>query len=261
VDRFAEQLWTALATTLVMVLLGVGLQALARRGKYPRLPEPDPEQADTAADRRRYYLANGLALGLGVVFGVALWMTPPLAEDGVLWRQSLYDHPAGRALGPLFFALSVGGLAVPKLADRLVAPGPLLHILARSAARQHAAGIDLRKALRWLSLVIGSLALLLHFGLRNEHATFDGNGLRWRSWPWQQEAERTWNEVADIRLVASLEAMTGRIVQRPHLSIEFADGEVLRLGKFNDRHERIWAEAAAIASARSGVAVRRVERE
>lgn len=255
------QILTCLATVACLAALGALLRLLARRGSYPRLPEPDPDLADTRADRRRYHLANALACGVGAVAGAALWATPPLAGEGVLWRQSLYDHPAGRLLGPFFLLLAVGGLAVVPLAERLVAPGPLLHILTRSSARQFAAGIDLRPALRWVSVVIGSLAILLHLGMRNEHTTFVVEGVQWRDWPWQADTTQPWADVADIRLVATFTAMTGKVVERPHLSLVFRDGSGLRLGKSATRSEPFWAEVAALASVRSGVAVRRLEHE
>jgi hypothetical protein len=255
------QILTGLVTMAVLAALGALLSILVQRGRYPRLPAPDPDLADTRADRRRYHLANGLACGVGAVAGAALWATPPLAGEGVLWRQSLYDHPAGRLLGPFFLLLAVGGLTVVPLVERLVAPGPLLHILTRSSARQFAAGIDLRPALRWLSVFIGSLAILLHLGMRNEHTTFVAEGVQWRDWPWQGDSTQPWADVADIRLVATFTAMTGRIVERPHLCLEFRDGSVLRLGKSATRSEPFWAEVAALASVRSGVAVRRLEHE
>lgn len=255
------QILTGLVTMAVLAALGALLSLLVRRGRYPRLPAPDPDLADTRADRRRYHLANGLACGVGAVAGAALWAMPPLAGEGVLWRQSLYDHPAGRLLGPFFLLLAVGGLTVVPLAERLVAPGPLLHILTRSSARQFAAGIDLRPALRWLSVFVGSLAILLHLGMRNEHTTFVAEGVQWRDWPWQGDSTQPWADVADIRLVATFTAMTGKIVERPHLCLEFRYGSVLRLGKSATHSEPFWAEVAALASVRSGVAVRRLEHE
>jgi hypothetical protein len=260
-DLVAEQIWTGLATLAVLALVGALLRLLTRRGKYPRLPEPDPDDVDTAHDRRRYYLANALALLVGLVAGAAVWATPPLAETGVLWRSSLYDHPAARLLGPLFVVLAVGGLTVVPLAERLVAPGPLLHIMARSSQRQFAAGVDLRPALRWLSLVLGTLAVAVHAGVRNEHATFTADGVRWRNWPWQADVAFAWQDVSDIKLVRTFEAMTGKIVVRPHLSIDFRNGENLRLGTGDERPQRGWDGVAAIASACSGVVVRTVERE
>lgn len=260
-DLVAEQIWTSLATIAVLALVGAALRFLTLRGKYPRLPEPDPADPDTARDRRRYHLANALAVVIGLAAGAALWATPPLAEDGVLWRSSLYEHPAARLLGPLFVVLAVGGLAVVPLAERLVAPGPLLHIMVRSSRRQFAAGVDLRPALRWLSLVLGTLAILVHAGLRNEHTTFTADGVRWRDWPWQADVAFPWREVADIKIVRTFEALTGKVIERPHLSIDFHNAENLRLGTGDDRPRRAWDEVAAIASARSGVAVRHVERE
>lgn len=252
--------WSTAASVGVMVALGALLRALSRRGKWPRLPEPDPEQADTRSDRLRYYLGNGLAVVVGTLFAAALWAIPPTMEDGVLFRFSAYDG-VGRLIGPFFLVLGAGGLALPWIVMRLVAPGPLLHILTRSAMRQVQAPLDLLPLLRWLSGGVVAAAVLLHLAVRSEHTTFDENGVRWRTWPWQSDTVRTWSDVREVRIVASFEAMTGAIRQRPHLSLVFHDGECLRFGKQNDPKPGMVERAAAIAAERTGLDVQRIERE
>ncbi|MBL8722997.1 MAG: hypothetical protein JNK49_03080 [Planctomycetes bacterium] len=256
-----ESGWVAGATVGVLALLGTGLRALASRGRYPRLPEADPERPDARGDRLRYHLANGLALALGVVAGGLVFLVPPVAAPDCLWRASLFDLVAARLLAPLFVALSAGGLLAPWLADRWVDPKALVHILRRSSRFHWMGDLDPRPALRWIAGPLLLLALVLHFGLRMEHTTMDQNGIRWRDWPWQSERARPWTEVVDVRIVRTFVATSGDVVERPHLGIEFADGEVLYVGQRDDSGRVDWSRPAELAAARAGRSVRRVDRD
>lgn len=157
--------------------------------------------------------------------------------------------------------MGAGLLALPSIVTRLVAPGPLLHILRRSAVRQFKAPLDLLPLLRWFGRGVCVCAALLHLALRSEHTTLDEAGVRWRTWPWQSDTRKTWPDVTDIRIVASFEATTGAIRHREHLSLGFRDGERFRFGKQNDPKPGMVEQAAAIAAARTGLEVQRIERE
>lgn len=85
--------------------------------------------------------------------------------------------------------------------------------------------------------------------------------MRWRTWPWQSETQRTWTDVREVRVVASFEAMTGAIRKKQHLSLVFRDGERFRFGKQNDAPPGMVERAAAIAAERTGLDVQRIERE
>lgn len=255
----AESGWVAGATIAVLALLGTGLHALARRGRYPRLPAADPERPDTARDRGLYCLANVAALVLGAVAGGLLFLVPPVVATDCLWRASIFDHAEMRAVAPLFVAISAGGLLAPWLADRWVDARALVHVLRRSSQRHRMGDLDPRPALRWIAGPLLLLALVLHFALRLEHTTMDANGIRWRDWPWQSERVRPWSEVEDVRIVRTFVAPNGNVVERPHLGIEFADGEVLYVGQRDDTRGADWNGPAEIASSRAGVAVNEVE--
>ncbi|MEQ1634016.1 MAG: hypothetical protein ABL997_16680, partial [Planctomycetota bacterium] len=241
--------------------LGIGLHALARRGRYPRLPAADPDRPDTARDRRLYYLANGAALVLGTVAGGLVFLVPPVAAPVCLWRSSVFDYVEMRLIAPFGVALSAGGLLAPWLAGRWVDARALVHVLRRSSQRHGMGDLDPRPALRWIAGPMLVLALMLHFALRLEHATMDEAGIRWRDWPWQSECVRPWSEVEDVRIVRTFVAPNGDVVERPHLAIEFADGEVLYLGQRDDSSDAEWNVTAEIAASRAGVAVRRVDRD
>lgn len=255
----AEFWWSTLATSLALALAGAGFAAAARRGRYPRLDEPDPDCKPTGADRVRYYGANLLALLLGTVPAAVLFLWVPAAEPGVLFRTMVYDHPAARAIGPFFVMLAVGAMVAYPLAARLVRAGPLQHFLWRSSAQFGRA--DPRPATKWMGRIVGPLAVIAHFGMQLEHTTFDAAGVRWRAWPWQEEQSRAWTDVRDVRIVRLWVAASGNPVERPHLGLEFHDGEVLHLGGWNDAPAGTWEAPAAIAAERAGVALRRVERD
>lgn len=258
---YAESGWVAGATIAVLALLGAGLRALARRGRYPRLPEADPERPDTARDRRLYYLANVAALGLGAVAGGLLFLVPPVVASDCLWRSSIFDHAEMRAIAPFGVLIAAGGLLAPWLADRWVDARALVHVLRRSSQRHGMSDLDPRPAVRWVMGPMLVLAILLHLALRLEHTTMDEAGIRWRDWPWQSERARPWSEVADVRLVRTFVAPTGNVVERTHLGIEFADGEVLYVGPRDDSSDAEWTVPAEIAASRAGVSVREVERD
>ncbi|MCA8969133.1 MAG: hypothetical protein KDC95_05095 [Planctomycetes bacterium] len=260
---FMSAVWTTAAYLAVMAILGGILRFFADRGRYPRLEYPDPEfePVATAHDRRRYYLANLCALVVGIAVGALLWWTSPANTVPALWRVSMYDDRGGRLLGPFFLMLAAGCYTVPWFADRLVEPGPLRYILWQSASRMGLTGLDLRPVMRATAWIIGGLAILMHYAMRSQHTTMTTGGVTYRDWPWESEIHHAWKDVKDIRIVRTFEAMTGSIVARPHLGIEFVGGDVMHVGRRMTMPLEFWVEAAKIASEKSGVAVRHVERD
>lgn len=250
-----------LANFAVLFALSWFLNLLARRGRYPRLPEPDPAQEDSVQDRWRWYFASFLALVLGGLAGALLWALPPKVWSDALWHWSPYDQVAPRLLGPFFLVLAFGGLVIVPLAERLVAPGPLLHIMHRAASQAFMDGLDLRPLVRRLGQVAGALAIAAHAGMREAHVTLTAEEVRSRIWPWESETIHAWQDVADIRVVRTFTALSGDVVERPHLVLAFRDGETLRLGRQDDVPRRLWREAAEVAESHTGLKARYLERE
>lgn len=222
---------------------------------FPHLPEPDPDQPPSRSDRVRYYAANLLAILIGT--GAAILLAEGTQLAAVPYRYTPFDG-AGRWLGAGFFGLGMGAYVAMMLIDRMVAPGPLLHILWHSG-RRFGAGLDFRPGTRRLGLLVAVAALALHFGIRRSHTTLDEVGVQWRDYPWQQDLSAPWSDLRDVRIVQTFTAMTGRVRQRPHLGLEFQDGTVLHLGRGDTRPIEVWERAAAFAAQRSGLTVRRVE--
>lgn len=230
---------------------------VARRratGLVPMLAAPPEDAVVTPADRLRYFAAHGtaLALGLAAVLGLYL-LAPPLAEahtyrvtDGVGWL-----------LGPFFVVLAVGATCSPALVRWFVPASALQALLWRASRR--AGHMDLRPLSVRLGAVVLLLALALHFGLAGVFLRLDEGGVRWRSQPFGAERARGWSAVRDVQLVRTFEAMTGRVVERPYLRLQFVDGVVAEHGRFDVRPPTVWEEAAAYASARAGVPVRSVD--
>jgi hypothetical protein len=101
----------------------------------------------------------------------------------------------------------------------------------------------------------------MQYLIRAEHVTFDAAGVRWRDWPWQEDRVRSWQDVTDVRIVRIHVAPSGRERERPHLGLEFRDGTVLHAGGKFDLPPGHWEAPAALASQKSGVPVRRVDRD
>jgi hypothetical protein len=206
-------------------------------------------------DRLSYYGAGLLALAVGALAAVVLYVASP--PHGEPMRSSPFDT-TGRVIGPIFLALGVAALVQPTLLRRLVRPGPLVHLLHKANRRR--SGIDTRPAYVWIGLIIGSLAVLFHAGMRELHTTFDSNGVRWRDWPWQQDEVRPWSELCDLVIVHTFKKKSGKVRKRSHLDLTFRDGTQVLTGRDHSRRADLWEAPAAFASQRSGVAVHRVER-
>ncbi len=249
--------WIRVAVVVAVALASWLIRAAARAGHYPRLPEPEPGTEPTRADRLRYYGSVVLALGVGLVAGGLLWLVPPRQDADDLFRFAVFDQPAARLLAPLFVTLSVAALVSYRIAAGLIAPGPLLHLLRNGARRMGLA--DPRPATTWLARFVLAAALMLHFG--DSHTTFEAGGVRWQTWPWQAEQFRPWSEVAEVRVVRISRAPNGRAIDRPHLSIAFSDGEVIRIGTTSDRPADFWERPATIAAEHGGVEVRHVDED
>ncbi|MCK5940741.1 MAG: hypothetical protein KAI24_02130 [Planctomycetes bacterium] len=241
------------ASALVLALV-----ARSRGSKlFPLLtdPEDDGPIEVTVGDRARYYLANVAALLAGVsAVGLLYLVAPPHAEP----RTFRATDGGGWLLGPFFLMLSVGALTSPLLLRWLVRPRPLAVLVYRASAK--AGYKDFRPASMWLGAIVGCLALALHFALASLHLRLDQHGVRWRSAPFVGEHVRPWSEVADVRIVRTFEALTGKLVKQPHLVIAFADGAEVRHGRFDTRAPEVWEDAAAFAAERAGVPVRRVDK-
>ncbi|MGE3171366.1 MAG: hypothetical protein AB7O97_01995 [Planctomycetota bacterium] len=212
--------------------------------------DPPPVPSPLRASPRRV-LGNALALAFGAGCGVLLEMLTRVPDAPL--RFSPFEG-AGRWLAPFFVMLGVGAIvAVPLLArldpDAPPRPSPWGWFAASRATAQQRLG----------ALVV-VLALMLHFALRDTYVELDDDGVRWRDWPMVAE-QRSWSELRDVRVVRTFTAMTGRVVERPRLALEFGDGAVMRVGQGGDRPPGFWEEPAAFAAARGGVAVRRVEHE
>lgn len=239
-------------------LLAVIFAIIARRagGKwFPKLAEVDPDDPATRRDQWLYYAANGVAVVVGTAGAALLYFG--CAPVAAAMRFSPFDG-FGRLLGPFFVVLGGGGMVLPMLARKMVRPGPLLHILHRANRRY--GGADMTRALLVVSSLVLAAAILLHVGLRSMHTTIDEQGVRWRDWPWQSEQVREWSEVTDVRIVRTFEAMTGKVVERPHLVLTFEPGVEVVTGKRNTRPPEFWEAPANFASKHAGVAVRHVEK-
>lgn len=252
----ADTLWSAVAGATAVAVVAGGIRALTSRGKFPRLPDPDPAASPTAVDRRAWYLSNTLSGLLGLGAALLLYAIPAASADGALLRVAAYES-SGRVLGPLFLGLSVTLVLTVVLSARLVRPGPLLHLLWRSMGAYGNA--DMRRPAAWLGGIMASAALALHFAVWLEHTTFTTTDLRWRDWPWQSEQVRAWSTVTDVRVVQSWIAPNGKRKQQAHLGLQFADGAVLHVGRRGDVEAEVLQQAVAVASERSGRAVREVE--
>jgi len=251
----AYSFWQATITAALTAACFALVAKMKGRRWFPPLPEADPDDPETRRDKLAYYGANALALLVGAAAGVSLLLlTPP--PDGPM-RFSPFDR-GGRYIGPVFVLLGIGGAVVPWIVRRMVRPGPLLHILHRTC-RQYG-GVDVGPILVRFGCVVATIAVVLHVSLKEIHVTLEEQQVRWRDWPWQDEQQRDWSQVDDIRIVRTFEAMTGTVVERPHLVLRFADGVEVVTGKSDTRPDGFWEGPARYASEHSGVPVRHVVR-
>jgi len=243
---------------ITSVLLTVVFAIIARRAGdkwFPKLAEADPDDPDTRRDLWTYYAANGLAVVVGIAAAALLYFGCGPVDAPMSF--SPFDG-VGRLLGPFFVVLGGGGMVLPMLARKMVRPGPLLHILHRS--NQRFGGADMTRALLVVSSIVVPVAILLHFSLRAMHTTLDEQGVRWCNWPWQSEQEREWSELQDVRIVRTFEAMTGNVVERPHLVLTFEPGVEVVTGKRNSRPPGFWEAPADYAGKQAGIPVRHVDK-
>lgn len=246
---------------LVQLVLLLAVVWLAKRGHYPMLAKPDPACAPTRGDTWRNRTSVALALGFGAFAGTGLALVPPPEAPQQLARVAAYDDVFGPILGAFFFGLACAALVAYPLAERMVAPGPLLHFLWRSGGqwnqvwRRFTQGqvIDPRPLTKSTARIVLFAALLLHFSLREQHVTFTDAGVVWRDWPWQGETEIAWQDVTAVELVASFEALSGNVVDRPTLRLQVRVGEPLTLGRFVQRRRDVWEQLGGLAAARAGV--------
>lgn len=244
----------AIAGAVVAALMGVIARSRGSR-LVPQLPEPDEHIAVTGGDRARYYAANVVAglLGLAAV-GVLYLVAPPTPEPRTFTPAS----GVGWFLGPFFLVLSIGAATSPTLLRLMVAPGPLsVLVYQRSAKAGHK---DFRRLSVLMGVVVGCLALALHVSLGSFFLRLEDDGVRWQNHPFAAEQFRTWEQVSEVRIVRTFEAMTGKVVDRPHLAILFDDGELAVHGRQDTHPPEQWEEAAAFAAEKAGVPVRRVDK-
>jgi hypothetical protein len=256
---------TKLLTHLLGFVVQLGLLLavvwLAKRGHYPMLAAPDPACAPTRGDAWRNRLSVALALGFGAFAGTGLALVPPPEASQQLARIAAYDDLFGPILGGFFFGLACAALVAYPLAERLVAPGPLQHFLWRSGGqwnqvwRRFTEGrvVDPRPLSKSTARIVLFAALLLHFSLREQHVTFTEAGVVWRDWPWQGETEIAWKDVTAVEVVATFEALSGKVVDVPTLRLQVRDGEPLTLGRFVQRRRDVWEQLGGLAAARAGV--------
>ena len=255
------KLLTHLLGFLVHLVLLLAVVWLAKRGHYPNLEEPDPACAPTRGDAWRNRASIALALGFGAFAGAGLALVPPPEAPQQLARIAAYDDLFGRILGGFFFGLACAALVAYPLAERMVAPGPLQHFLWRSGGqwsqvwrRFHDGRVaDPRPLTKSTARIVLFAALLLHFSLREQHVTFTEAGVVWRDWPWQGETEIAWKDVTAVELVASFEALSGNVVDRPTLRLQVRVGEPLTLGRLVQRRRDVWEQLGGLAAARAGV--------
>jgi hypothetical protein len=243
---------------LLQLAVLAGLVWLARRGRYAVLAEPDPQLVPSFSDWCRYGLSSVASLAFGVLAAYGLASVAPHEAAGVLARIGAYDQVAGRWLGAGCFGLGCAAWLAYPLAARWVAPGPLQHILWRSAAQWRR--LDPRPITRSLARIFVVVALVVQFAIRDQHTTFGVDGVRWCDYPWQAETLVAWDDVTAVELVATFPAMTGKVIRRLHLRLQVRDGEPLVVGRFVQRSPAFWEAMARLASEQAGVVVARVEK-
>lgn len=243
---------TYLIPAVLVPLIYAWVGRKAGSSLIPRLPPCDPEQAPSRRDRVMNVLSHVLALPIAGVCALVLRVIPAVEPPAEGMRLSIYDTGM-HWLGPLFVGLAVAMMAQVWLAQRMVAPGPLLHLMHGASKRYSKSDADIRPLVRLTGLVIISAALVLHLGFRADHLTLDAAGVGWRSFPWMSDQHRDWAELRAVEVVRTSEALSGRVVDRPHLRLRFADGEVVTSGTHETRPIELWHEAADYAAGRSGV--------
>lgn len=247
-------LYAALGGAAAAAVLGLFARSKSTR-LLPMLARPPEDAEVTRGDRLRYYGAHFTALLLGVSAAAALDLVATPAARAHTYRVT---DGVGRLLGPFFLTLSVGAATSPVLLGRFVRPAALQALLWRAARR--AGHKDPRPLSLRLGLVVMLLALALHVALGGVFLRLGERGVSWRSQPFQSEQVRDWSALRSVELVRTFAAMTGRVVERPHLRLRFTDGAVVDHGRADARPLAVWEEAAAYASERAGVEVRRVDK-
>jgi len=221
----------------------------------PMLEEPREDVVVTRKDRACYYGAHLAALLLGLASVGVLYAVAPPAHGERTYRVT---DGVGWLLGPFFLVLAVGAATSPWLLGRFVRPAALQALLWR--ASRLAGHKDPRPLSVRLGLVVLLLALALHFALAGVFLRLDDRGVRWRAHPFASERARGWRALRAVELVRTFEAMTGKVVERPHLRLRFSDGEVVEHGRFDTRAPEVWEDAASYAAAQAGVVVRTVDK-
>ena len=247
-------LYGSLAGAATMYVLGFLARGKSTR-LLPALEAPPEGAVVTKRERARYYAAHGTALLLGLVAAGALYLLAPPSAEPQTWRMT---DGVGWFLGPFFLVLAVGAATSPALLAWFVPPRALQVMLWRASRRMGRK--DSRPLSVRLGLVIAPLALALHFALDGLHLRLGPDGVSWRAMPFGSTTARPWSDVRDVELVRTFEAMTGKVVERPHLRLRFSDGEVVEHGCFDTRAPAVWEDAAAYAAAQAGVPVRRVDK-
>lgn len=251
-----EVVWSGVAGGVGVAAAALAIRAAVTRGRLARLPDADPEQRPTSADRWRWHLGNVASLVLGVAGALLMYAVPPASADGTLVHIAAYEM-GGRFIGAFFFGLATTLFLTLWFADRLVRPGPLLHILRTS---QGAFGdADLRRPARWFAGLMALAAVALHFALWLEHTSFTTTGVRWRDWPWQAEQERSWDQVREVLRVGSWIVPNGSRKLQAHVGLHFRDGVSLHIGRREQLTVNELQRVLAVASERSGLPVREVE--
>jgi len=261
------KLLTQLAKFVVMGLLLLAVAWLARRGVYPLLADPDPEQAPSRGDRWRYRGSVALALAFGVFAALGLASVPPESWPQQVARHAAYDDAFGPWVGAGFFGLACAALVAYPLAGWFVAPGPLQHLLVASGAPwamvwRHTGGRvpDPRPLTRATARLVLVAALLVHFTIREQHVTFTNDGVVWCDWPWQGDTTIPWRDVTAVEVVATFTAMTGAVRDVPTLRLQLRDGEPLVVGRFAQRARPYWERLGQLAAERAGVPLAAVPR-
>lgn len=262
-SKFLESVLQHVLIAGVLGALGLVLYALARRGRYPTLQPPEGEPL-SPRERRVWRLVGTFSCLSGLAGAFALYATPPLELPGSL---ALYGpYAAMRVLGPILFGLSFALVAIPTWIRWLVDPDRLPHLLWREAnqapfLRLGDRVLDPRPIGRWVGLLGATLALVVHFAVRQAHFALTEDGVRWCDWPWDGFRERPWGEVVGVQLVRYVKPLVGGEIDRPHLRLRFRDGELVTFGKSADGYLRDRIDQfAQIAVERTGQELERVDR-
>lgn len=250
--------WSTVVVTISVAVTFSAFALCTRKGLLPKLPPVEAGLPPGPSERRRYYAGNSLSVALGLLAGILLFAQPINKDPSALFSHSYAEGSDGRLIGSFFLFLGTTSFLTGLFARWFVPASALLHILHQTARRF--GGADPIWLTRWLGLALCSAALFLHFGFAAEHTTFREHGVYWRDMPWHEEQHRPWSDVVEVRLVQQAQALVGTWRDRPHLMLVFADGTKLRIGSRSGIRADAFEAPAALASARSGATVVRMER-